>query len=122
MRVDKPWGWYEVISQQPNATIKILCINPGMRLSNQYHSKRSEYLIPFSGEGGVDLGVTPTPDAAVARKLLRPGLSAFVPVGHVHRIFCSPSSPGPLMITEVWMGEYLEEADITRIADDFGRS
>lgn len=122
MRIDKPWGWYEVISQQVNATVKILCINPGMRLSNQFHSARSECLVAFSGEGGVDLGIRPGPDSPVARHLLRPGLCVLVPVGHVHRIFCSPSASDPLMITEVWMGEKLDENDITRLADDFGRS
>ncbi len=121
MRVDKPWGWYEVVAKHPTATVKILCINQGQRLSNQYHMGRSEYLVAFAGSGVVDIGIKPGPTAPVARHLLRVGLAAFVPAGHVHRIICSPDSSGPLMISEVWMGERLDEGDIVRLQDDYGR-
>lgn len=119
MRVEKPWGYYEVVSEQDGATMKMLCVYPGQRLSDQYHMLRSEYLICYKGNGGVDLGIAPGPDAAVARQILIPGFSVFVPKGHKHRIFCS--SDEPMMIAEVWVGTKLEESDIIRLQDDYGR-
>ena len=112
-RVEKPWGWYEVIKELPGATVKILCVNPGQRLSNQYHNKRSEYLVAFSGHGGVEI------DGEV--HVLRSGLAVHIPVRAEHRIYCSSNSDGPLMITEVWVGKSLEEGDIVRLQDDYGR-
>lgn len=51
--------------------------------------------------------------------LLRSGESTFVPAGAIHRI----ENPGkiPLEIIEIQIGEYIEEDDIERFEDDFGR-
>jgi len=120
-RVNKPWGWYDVIDIQDGAITKLLVINPGQRLSKQYHENRLEHLIPFKGEGGVDLGIKPIPDAPTRRCLLRVGSSVIVKPGHVHRIWCSKASKEPLMMVEVWIGKDLRESDIIRIEDDYGR-
>jgi mannose-6-phosphate isomerase-like protein (cupin superfamily) len=51
--------------------------------------------------------------------MLRENESVFLPLGCVHRL----ANPGkiPVEIIEVQTGAYLEEDDIVRFADDFGR-
>ncbi len=58
-----------------------------------------------------------TRDAEVM--LLRENESIYLPLGCVHRL----ANPGriPVEIIEVQTGAYLEEDDIVRIEDDFGR-
>ncbi|MEI8331466.1 MAG: mannose-1-phosphate guanylyltransferase/mannose-6-phosphate isomerase, partial [Methanomicrobiales archaeon] len=52
-------------------------------------------------------------------RLLRNGESTFVHSGVMHRLI----NPGviPLEVIEVQLGEYLEEDDIVRFEDDYGR-
>jgi mannose-1-phosphate guanylyltransferase/mannose-6-phosphate isomerase len=52
-------------------------------------------------------------------RLLRKGESTFVHSGMKHRL----RNPGviPLEVIEVQLGEYLEEDDILRFEDDYGR-
>ena len=52
-------------------------------------------------------------------RLLRQGESTFVRSGVKHRL----KNPGiiPLEVIEVQLGEYLEEDDIVRFNDDYGR-
>jgi mannose-6-phosphate isomerase-like protein (cupin superfamily) len=51
--------------------------------------------------------------------MLRENESVFLPLGCVHRL----ANPGkiPVEIIEVQTGAYLEEDDIVRLEDDFGR-
>ena len=53
-------------------------------------------------------------------KLLAENQSIYVPLGAIHRL----ANPGkiPVEIIEVQTGTYLEEDDIERIADEFGRA
>jgi mannose-1-phosphate guanylyltransferase/mannose-6-phosphate isomerase len=53
-------------------------------------------------------------------RLLAQGESTFVKTGQVHRL----GNPGviPLEVIEVQIGEYLEEDDIVRYEDVYGRS
>ena len=58
-----------------------------------------------------------TPDAEVV--LVRENESIYLPLGCTHRL----ENPGriPVEIVEVQTGAYLEEDDIVRFEDDFGR-
>jgi mannose-1-phosphate guanylyltransferase/mannose-6-phosphate isomerase len=51
---------------------------------------------------------------------LKPGESAFIPLGARHRL----ENPGAeaLELIEVQIGDYLGEDDILRLADDYGRA
>jgi len=51
---------------------------------------------------------------------VRSGESTFVKSGYKHRL----ENPGKVLleVIEVQLGEYLEEDDIVRIKDDFGRT
>ena len=38
----RPWGCFLVIHDEPNYKLKRIEVDPGKRLSYQYHNKRSE--------------------------------------------------------------------------------
>ena len=109
--VYKPWGRYPSLFKSKTFQIKILELYPGARISLQKHYHRSEHWIIVNGTALVRVGDT--------EKILRPGESTYVPIGEVHQL----ANPGkiPLRVVEVQYGEYLEEDDIVRIKDDYGR-
>ena len=109
--VYKPWGKFTTLEVRDKFIVKTLTINPNKRLSLQKHLHRSEHWTVVSG-------------TALIRKdneefLLRPNESTFIPIGVVHRI--SNIGKIPVVIVEVQVGEYLDESDIIRLEDDYGR-
>ncbi|HNX16837.1 MAG TPA: mannose-1-phosphate guanylyltransferase/mannose-6-phosphate isomerase [Methanoregula sp.] len=110
-QVHRPWGSYTVLEDVKGYKIKRITVKPGRQLSLQLHHHRSEHWVVVSGTAHIELnGET---------KLLRQGESTFVQSGVRHRLM----NPGviPLEIIEVQLGEYLEEDDIVRFEDDYGR-
>jgi mannose-6-phosphate isomerase len=108
----RPWGGYEVLSDEPTHKVKRLTVEPGQRLSYQRHSHRSEHWFVVGGEGVVTVdGVERTVSA---------GDAIDVPVDAAHRI--SSRGPGPLVFIEVQHGSSFGEDDIERLEDDYGRS
>lgn len=107
----RPWGSYTLL-EEDGYKIKKIVVKPGKRMSLQRHYHRSEHWIVVRGTARIYVDGKEI--------LLRPGESTFVPAGSLHRI----ENPGkvPLEIIEVQIGEYLEEDDIERIEDDYGRS
>ncbi len=108
----RPWGSYKVLEANGAYKIKRVTVRPGRRLSLQLHHHRSEHWIVVSGTAEVELeGET---------RLLAQGESTFVKTGQRHRL----GNPGviPLEVIEVQIGEYLEEDDIVRFEDVYGRS
>jgi len=111
-QVHRPWGSYTVLEENGPYKIKRVTVKPGEKLSLQLHHHRSEHWVVVRGTGEVELnGET---------RLLRQGESTFVHAGMVHRL----KNPGviPLEVIEVQLGEYLEEDDIVRFDDDYGRA
>jgi mannose-1-phosphate guanylyltransferase/mannose-6-phosphate isomerase len=111
-QVHRPWGSYTVLEENGPYKIKRVTVKPGEKLSLQLHHHRSEHWVVVRGTGEVELnGET---------RLLRQGESTFVHAGMVHRL----KNPGviPLDVIEVQLGEYLEEDDIVRFDDDYGRA
>ncbi|MGA2104294.1 MAG: mannose-1-phosphate guanylyltransferase/mannose-6-phosphate isomerase [Methanoregula sp.] len=110
-QVHRPWGSYTVLEESKGHKIKRVTVKPGQKLSLQLHHHRSEHWVVASGTAEVQLDDE--------TKLLRQGESTFVRSGVQHRI----KNPGviPLEVIEVQLGEYLEEDDIVRFDDDYGR-
>ncbi|MHB8163913.1 MAG: mannose-1-phosphate guanylyltransferase/mannose-6-phosphate isomerase [Methanoregula sp.] len=110
-QVHRPWGSYTVLEESGVYKIKRVTVRPGQKLSLQLHHHRSEHWVVVSGTAEVVL------DGEM--RLLRKGESTFVRSGMMHRL----KNPGviPLEVIEVQLGEYLEEDDIVRFEDDYGR-
>jgi len=110
-QVHRPWGSYTVLEESAVYKIKRVTVRTGQKLSLQLHHHRSEHWVVVKGTAEVELdGET---------RLLRQGESTFVRSGMRHRL----KNPGviPLEVIEVQLGEYLEEDDIVRFDDDYGR-
>jgi mannose-1-phosphate guanylyltransferase/mannose-6-phosphate isomerase len=110
-QVHRPWGSYTVLDVSGVFKIKRVTVKPGQKLSLQLHHHRSEHWVVVSGTAEVQL------DGEI--RILRKGESTFVRSGMKHRL----KNPGesPLEVIEVQLGDYLEEDDIVRFEDDYGR-
>ncbi|MCQ8894679.1 MAG: mannose-1-phosphate guanylyltransferase/mannose-6-phosphate isomerase [Methanolinea sp.] len=111
LQVHRPWGSYTELEKSRFFRIKRVTVKPGKKLSLQMHHHRSEHWIVVSGMADVILG-----DHTIH---LRQGESTFVPAGTKHRL--ANTGKIPLEVIEVQIGEYLEEDDITRFADEYNR-
>lgn len=109
--VHRPWGSYIILENRPFFKIKRITVKPKKQLSLQMHFHRSEHWIVVSGTAKVTL--------EEEIRLVHQGESTFVKAGVKHRV----GNPGkiPLEIIEVSIGEYLQEDDIQRFDDMFGR-
>jgi mannose-1-phosphate guanylyltransferase/mannose-6-phosphate isomerase len=110
-QVHRPWGSYTVLEDGGIYKIKRVTVKPGERLSLQLHHHRSEHWVVVKGTAEIELdGET---------RFLRKGESTYVHSGVVHRL----KNPGliPLEVIEVQLGDYLEEDDIVRFDDEYGR-
>lgn len=107
----RPWGSYTVLGEGPGYKMKKITVSPGQRLSLQLHYHRSEHWIVTGGAARVTIGEE--------EKMVHENESVFVPQSTRHRL----ENPGriPLEIIEVQNGSYLEEDDIVRFDDIYGR-
>ena len=108
----RPWGSYTILEEEKNTfKVKRIKVNPKEKLSYQLHRHRSEHWIIVQGVAKVTL------DDEV--KILQCGENIFVHAKQKHRI----ENPGkmPLEFIEVQIGNYLEEDDIVRFEDEYGR-
>jgi mannose-1-phosphate guanylyltransferase/mannose-6-phosphate isomerase len=110
--VEKPWGSYTVLEKGQGFKIKRVVLKPKARLSLQLHRRRGEHWIVVEGT------------AKVTREnetfLVQKGESTFIPINAKHRV--ENPEEGLLQIIEVQNGDYLEEDDIERFEDDYGRA
>ena len=110
-KVFRPWGWYEGVDRGERFQVKQLFVKPGQKSSMQIHHHRSEHWVVVKGTAEVTL--------SGEKHLLSEDESIYIPLGAPHRIF----NPGriALRFIEVQSGSYLEEDDIVRIDDEYGR-
>ena len=111
VKVHRPWGSYTVIEQGEGFKIKRIEVKPNQRLSLQLHKKRSEHWVVVEGIAKVTNG-----DETF---IINKNESTFIPVNTKHRL--ENSSNKILKIIEVQSGSYLEEDDIQRFEDNYGR-
>ena len=108
---NRPWGRWEVIGTGSRYTVKRITVLPGQRLSLQYHHHRSEHWTVVDGAAEVELD-------GVAHQL-GAGEHVFIPLGARHRV--RNGGDAPLVFIEVQVGDLLDENDIVRVSDDYGR-
>ena len=109
--VERPWGSYEVINEGERYKVKKITVKPGESLSLQYHQHRAEHWVVVSGTAKITLG-----DKVF---FVTENQSTYIPIREPHRL----ENPGkiPLEMIEVQSGGYLEEDDIVRLEDSYGR-
>ena len=110
-RVYRPWGWYQSLNRGERYQVKCIMVKPGGMLSLQSHAHRSEHWVVVTGTVEVTRG------AQV--ETLRENQSTYIPIGERHRL----ANPGnvPAFLIEVQSGAYLDEEDIVRFDDIYGR-
>ena len=108
---DRPWGYYVVLSDEPDHKVKRIVVNPGKRLSLQRHQKRKEHWYIVAGKALVTL--------ENEQKELHAGDAVDIPQGVAHRIENLLESP--VIFIEIQTGDYFGEDDIERLDDDYGR-
>lgn len=108
----RPWGCYDTVDTGDRYQVNRIRVKPGGSLSLQVHHHRAEHWIVVKGTALVQKGEE--------SMLLSENESTYIPVGTKHRL----SNPGkiPLEIIEVQSGPYLEEDDVIRYEDSYGRS
>jgi mannose-1-phosphate guanylyltransferase len=109
--VARPWGTYTVLEAGPGFKIKRIEVKPGASLSLQLHHRRTEHWVVVRGTARVTCGERVFD--------LPKGESTFIPVETMHRLENRASDP--LAIIEVACGDYIEEDDIVRFDDKYGR-
>ena len=110
-KVHRPWGHYTILEEGQFYKIKRITVLPEKKLSYQLHHHRSEHWIVVKGTAKVVV--------EGEEYFVRSGESTFVKSGLKHRL----ENPGkiPLEVIEIQAGEYLEEDDIVRFNDEWGR-
>jgi mannose-1-phosphate guanylyltransferase/mannose-6-phosphate isomerase len=111
-KVYRPWGWYDSIDTGERFRVKRIYVKPGASLSLQMHHHRAEHWIVVRGTAEVTRG----------EDVFKVGEneSTFIPLGQKHRLR-NPGRIG-LELIEVQSGSYLEEDDIVRLEDTYGRT
>ncbi len=109
--VKKPWGSYTVLDSGPTYLLKRIEVFPGEALSLQSHQHRSEHWTVVSGSAQVVL------DKETLQ--LKSHDSITIPKNTRHRL--ENCSSDLLIIIEIQFGHILDEADISRYEDRYGR-
>jgi mannose-1-phosphate guanylyltransferase / mannose-6-phosphate isomerase len=110
-KVFRPWGWYDEVDAGTRFLVKRIVVKPQGMLSLQMHHHRAEHWIVVRGTARVTRGNDSF--------LVSENESTFIPLGTRHRL----ENPGcmPLEMIEVQSGSYLDEDDIVRFDDVYGR-
>lgn len=111
-KVNRPWGWYDIVDEGERFKVKRIQVKPGASLSLQMHHYRAEHWIVVRGTAEIING-----DQVI---LLTENQSTYIPQGQIHRL--ANLGKTPLEIIEVQSGSYLGEDDIIRFEDTYGRS
>ena len=103
--VEKPWGSYTNLMDEPYTKVKKIVIKPGQSPSYQYHFKRSEIWVVVQGIGKckIDDEVT-THEAGDVIYILKEQKHQFTNVGDSDLVF-----------VEIQLGDYFGEDDIVRL-------
>ncbi len=111
-QVFRPWGSYEEVARGKGYLTKRIKIKPGASISLQRHRHRAEHWVVVRGTAEVS--------RADEVFLLHENQSAYVPIGTTHRL--RNVGTAWLEIVEVQVGDLLDEDDIVRFEDQYGRA
>jgi len=109
--VAKPWGHELVFAETDRYAGKILHIDPGHRLSLQYHERKDETLYVLSGEVYLSVEV----EGAMRELKLQPGEAYRIRPGVRHRLRAET-------VCELVEVSSPELTDVVRLEDAYGRA
>lgn len=108
----RPWGEYTVLEEEKSEfKIKRILVQPGKKLSYQYHQHRSEHWIVVRGVAHVTID-----DQS---KDVNVGENVFINAKQKHRL--ANKTEKIVEVIEIQLGDYLGEDDIIRLDDDYNR-
>jgi mannose-1-phosphate guanylyltransferase/mannose-6-phosphate isomerase len=101
----RPWGTFLVLQEGPRFKAKEVTVDPGCRLTLQYHPGRDEHWIVVAGMAEVELDGT--------HHQVKAGDSLRIARGQRHRL----GNPGPaaLRLIEIGYGDALGDEDTVRL-------
>jgi len=110
--VQKPWGNYTTLDEREGYLLKRIEVLPGESLSLQSHKHRAEHWLVVSGKAEVECDDK--------KMILKERETTVIPKGSKHRL----SNPGKklLILIETQLGNILDENDIKRYNDLYGRA
>ena len=107
----RPWGTWRVVHVGEGCVVKEILVRAGEVLSLQRHKYRGEHWIIIKGEATVTRGEKV--------KICPANTSVFIERGMWHRV--QNDGRGDLVFIEIQTGEILDEDDIERKEDRYGR-
>jgi mannose-6-phosphate isomerase-like protein (cupin superfamily) len=107
----REWGQFEVLLDSGTCKVKRITVNPGQRISYQYHHKRSEVWVIVQGKAELTIN-----DTVIE---VGKGFHVHIPKLSKHRI--KNIGDTELVFIETQTGDYFGEDDIVRLSDDYGR-
>lgn len=108
---NRPWGRWEVMDAGSGFCVKKITVNPKQILSLQMHHFRNEHWIIVKGLAKVTNGEDLFELSA--------GKATFIPLKTKHRI--ANETNEVMIFIEVQTGDNLDENDIVRFEDSYGR-
>ncbi len=108
---DRPWGRWEVLATGKTYVCKRITVKPSGKLSLQLHHHREEHWTIVEGQALVTCGDE--------QRDVLPGSHIFIPLQTQHRI--ENLGNADVVFIEVQQGDELDENDIVRLDDVYGR-
>ena len=108
----RPWGTWEVLNTGDKYIIKKITVKPKKILSLQKHLHRNEHWIILQGQGIVTL--------EKEQFKIKKNDAIYISKNKKHRI--ENRSKTPLIFIEIQTGDILDENDIIRFEDKYGRN
>ena len=110
-KIEKPWGYELIWARTDSYAGKILHINRGHRLSLQYHEKKEESILVYSGR----MTLVFEDESGQLREIpLGPGEAHHIPTGRKHRMIALEDCD----VVEVSTPQL---DDVVRLEDGYGR-
>lgn len=109
--VYRPWGCYTVLAKGEGFLTKCITVNPNAKLSLQKHFHRKEHWIVLDGEATV------IKDCELYK--LSSGESIDIGIEEIHSL--QNLGREQLKVLEIQQGDILDENDIVRLQDIYGR-
>jgi mannose-1-phosphate guanylyltransferase/mannose-6-phosphate isomerase/mannose-1-phosphate guanylyltransferase/mannose-6-phosphate isomerase len=106
----RPWGKFRRFPHEDGGAVKIITVEPGGRLSLQYHDGRAEFWVVL--DPGLEVTVGDRVWLAAANEEI------LIPRRAPHRMRNVGQAPARVM--EIWIGQSAE-SDIVRLSDDYDR-